>query len=140
MIPTDTIRIRVPFFDIDSIQMVWHGHFLKYLEEGREAFGTKFGLEYMEIYRNGYVAPIADLHLAYKKAAGMGDVLLVTTAYKPCRGAKLMFDYTVVRERDGELVLKASTVQLFVTCEGVFEVSTPEFYAEWKRKWKVDKL
>lgn len=137
---TNTTRIRVPFFDVDSIQMVWHGNFLKYLEEGRELFGEKFGLEYMHIYNSGYVAPIADMHLEYKKTAGIGDVLLVETTYKPCRGAKLMFDYTVTRESDGELILKASTVQLFVTRSGVFEVSTPDFYAKWKEKWKVDKL
>jgi acyl-CoA thioester hydrolase len=139
MILTDTVRVRVPFFDVDSIRMVWHGHFVKYLEEGRESFGTKFGFEYMHIYRNGYVAPVAEMHLSYKKAAGFGDVLLVRTAYKPCRGAKLMFDYTIVRESDGELILEASTVQLFVTCDGIFEVSTPGFYAEWKRIWKVDR-
>ena len=133
---TDIIRIRVPFFDVDSIQMVWHGNFVKYLEEGRESFGSKFGLEYMYIYNSGYVAPIADMHLEYKNVAGIGDTLIVETTYKPCRGAKLMFDYIITRESDGELILKASTVQLFVTRGGVFEVSTPGFYAEWKKKWE----
>jgi hypothetical protein len=52
-----------------------------------------------------------------------------------------MFDYVVTRESDGVLILKASTVQLFVSRDGVFEVSTPEFYAEWKKKWNIlDKL
>ena len=134
---SDTIRIRVPFFDIDSIQMVWHGNFVKYLEEGRESFGFKFGLEYMYIYNSGYVAPIADMHLEYKNAAGIGDTLIIETIYKPCRGAKLMFDYVITRESDGLLILKASTVQLFVTRGGVFEVSTPGFYAEWKKKYKL---
>ena len=134
----DTIRIRVPFYDVDSIQMVWHGNFVKYLEEGRESFGFKFGLEYMHIYDSGFVAPIADMHLEYKNVAGIGDTLIVETAYKPCRGAKLMFDYTITRESDGMLILKASTVQLFVSRDGVFEVSTPGFYAEWKRKWEIN--
>jgi Predicted thioesterase len=135
---TDTIRIRVPFFDVDSIQMVWHGNFVKYLEEGRESFGFKYGLEYMHIYNSGYVAPIADMHLEYKNTAGMGDTLIVETTYKPCRGAKLMFDYVVKRESDGVLILKASTVQLFVSRDGVFEVSVPEFYAKWKKLLMVN--
>lgn len=140
MILTDTIRIRVPFYDIDSIQMVWHGNFVKYLEEGRESFGDQFGLEYMHIYNSGYMTPIADMHLEYKKAAAYGDVLLVETTYHPSRGAKLMFDYTITRESDGELILKATTVQLFLTRDGVFEVSTPDFYARWKEKWNVKEL
>ena len=135
---TDTIRIRVPFYDVDSIQMVWHGNFVKYLEEGRESFGFKYGLEYMHIYNSGYVAPIADMHLEYKNMAGIGDTLIVETTYKPCRGAKLMFDYVVTRESDGVLILKASTVQLFVSRDGVFEVSTPGFYSDWKKKWDIN--
>lgn len=137
---TDTIRIRVPFYDIDSIQMVWHGNFVKYMEEGRESFGEKYGLEYMHIYDSGYMTPIADMHLEYKKMAQYGDVLLVETTYHPCRGAKLMFDYTITRESDGELILNASTIQLFLTRDGIFEVSVPAFYAKWKEKWNVNKL
>ena len=132
----DCVHIRVPFFDVDSIQMVWHGNFVKYLEEGRESFGFKYGLEYMHIYNSGYVAPIVDMHIEYKNTAGIGDTLIVETIYKPCRGAKLMFDYVITRESDDELILKASTVQLFVSRNGVFEVSTPGFYAEWKKKWE----
>lgn len=137
---TDTIRIRTPFYDVDSIQMIWHGNFLKYLEQGRESFGEKFGLEYRFIYNSGFVAPIADMRLEYRKAAGLGDVLTVETTYKPCRGAKLMFDYAVTRESDGALILKASSIQLFVTHDGVFEVSVPDFYAKWKEKWNVNEL
>lgn len=137
---TDTIRIRIPFYDIDSIQMVWHGNFVKYLEKGRESFGDTFELEYMRIYDSGYMTPIADMRLEYKKMARYGDVLLVETTYRPSRGAKLVFDYTITRESDGDLILKATTVQLFLTRDGVFEVSTPDFYARWKDKWNVNKL
>jgi len=137
---TDTIRIRAPFYDMDAIQMIWHGNYVKYLEQGRESFGETFGLEYMYIYDSGFVAPIADMHLSYKNAAKFGDALIVETTYKPCRGAKLMFDYTITRESDGALILEATTIQLFVTRDGVFEVSVPDFYAKWKEKWNVDQL
>ena len=132
---SDTIQIRPSFYEIDSIQMVWHGNYLKYLEQGRESFGEKFGLEYRHIYANGYIAPIADMHLSYKNPAGYGDVLLVETTYKPCRGAKLVFDYAITRESDGALILEATSTQLFVTRDGVFEVSVPDFYLKWREKW-----
>ena len=25
------VEIRVPFYDVDSIYVVWHGHYVKYL-------------------------------------------------------------------------------------------------------------
>lgn len=131
---TNTIKKKIPFYEIDVIQMMWHGNYLKYLEDGREAFGEEFGLEYMHIFNSGYVAPIVDLHLKYKKAASLGDTLIVETTYVPCSSAKLMFTYTIYREKDNAVLLKASSTQLFLTRDGVFELSCPAFLTEWRQK------
>ena len=115
--------------------MVWHGNYVKYLELGREEFGRQFGLEYMYIFRNGYVVPVVDLHLSYKKNAHLDDVLRIETTYIPTESAKLMFEYAIWRESDNELILTATSTQLFVTNEGEFELSTPDFVRAWRAKW-----
>ncbi|MBP5319007.1 MAG: acyl-CoA thioesterase [Paludibacteraceae bacterium] len=132
---TNVIRHQVPFFEVDAIQMVWHGNYVKYLELGREAFGRQFGLAYMRIFENGYVVPVVDLHLSYKKNARLDDVLRIETTYVPTEAAKLMFEYAVYRDSDNELILTASSTQLFVTNEGEFELSTPEFIRQWRAQW-----
>ena len=38
------IDFTVPFYDLDAIQMVWHGNYVKYMENAREAFGDKYHL------------------------------------------------------------------------------------------------
>ena len=58
---TDRTTIKVRFSEIDSMQIVWHGEYVRYFEDGREAFGKRYGLDYMSIYREGYVVPIVDL-------------------------------------------------------------------------------
>ena len=40
-------EIRVRFSEVDSMGVVWHGNYLKYFEDGREAFGRKHGLGYV---------------------------------------------------------------------------------------------
>jgi acyl-CoA thioester hydrolase len=35
---TDTIEIQIRFSEVDSIKMAWHGSYVKYMEDGREAF------------------------------------------------------------------------------------------------------
>lgn len=55
---TDRTTIKVRFSEIDSMQIVWHGEYVRYFEDGREAFGKRYGLDYMSIYREGYVVPI----------------------------------------------------------------------------------
>ena len=60
--------LRVRFSEVDSMQIVWHGEYVRYFEDGREAFGREFaGLGYMDIYASGYTAPIVELHLQYRK-------------------------------------------------------------------------
>ena len=40
------IEVVPPFFDIDSMDIVWHGHYVKYLELARCALLEKFGYGY----------------------------------------------------------------------------------------------
>jgi acyl-CoA thioesterase FadM len=45
-----------------------------------------------------------------------------------------MFDYKITRESDGATILTASTTQLFVTKEGEFEITVPDFIREWRKE------
>ena len=132
---TAPTEIEIHFYDVDSINMVWHGNYVKYLEVGREAFGKKFGIGYMDIYNLGYVTPIVDLQIRYKNSVKFDETLIVETTYVPSKSAKLIFDYVIYKKSDKTVVAEASTTQLFMTREGEFEVSTPDFYREWKNRW-----
>lgn len=131
---TDRIEIKIRFSEVDSIKMAWHGSYVKYLEDGREAFGRRFGLEYMRMFDSGYLAPIVDLHLQYKQTVTVDDEIIVETSYVPSLGAKLLFEYDIFRKRDMAHVLHASSIQLFMNKKGEFEVSEPPFLGEWRAK------
>ncbi|MDR3261339.1 MAG: acyl-CoA thioesterase [Tannerella sp.] len=133
----ERIRVQVRFSEVDALHVVWHGHYVQYMEDAREAFGRKYQLEYMHIFNSGYAAPVVDMQLQYKQPATIDDVLLVEITYRPAPGGKLIFEYRICKESDGSLVLTASTIQLFTTREGVFEPSGPDFFDEWKEKNRV---
>lgn len=132
-----TTTVDVHFYDVDAVQIVWHGNYIKYMENGREAFGEKYGIAYMDIFDNGYVVPIADLKIRYLNTVKLGERLVVETTYVPAQSAKMIFDYTIYRESDQTIVAKATTTQLFMTHDGEFELSTPDFYRAWRKKWNV---
>ena len=134
---SETIPVNIHFYDVDSLNIVWHGNYVKYLENSREAFGRKYGIGYMDIYNSGFVTPIADMHIRYLNMITFEDKLLVEIRYVPCRSAKLLFDYTIYKQSDNSVVAEASTIQLFMTKEGIFELSAPDFYRNWKKKWNV---
>jgi len=128
---------QVPFYDLDGIQMVWHGNYVKYMEDAREKFGAKYGFEYLHIFNSGYLAPVADMHIKYRNSARISEILTMKITYKPSRSAKMVFGYLITRKSDNAVIMEAETSQLFVSREGVFEVSTPGFYAEWKKRWNI---
>lgn len=135
---TDRIEIKIRFSEVDSIKMAWHGSYVKYMEDGREAFGRRYGLEYMRMFDNGYLAPIVDMHLQYKQPLTVDDEIIIETSYVPSLGAKLLFEYDIYRKRDMAHVLHATTIQLFMTKDGEFEIAEPAFLAEWREKIKTE--
>ena len=48
----DITDIKVRFSEVDSMGILWHGHYIKYFEDGRESFGRSFEFGYMNIYHN----------------------------------------------------------------------------------------
>ncbi len=127
--------IKVRFSEVDSMRIVWHGDYVKYFEDGRESFGERYpGLGYLDIYRNGYTAPIVDMHLQYLRPLTIGDEAVIQTRYIKTEAAKICFEYEI-RNSQGEVVTRGSTIQVFVDVEGNLSLNNPEFYEEWKKKW-----
>ena len=64
---TASVIIRVRFSETDPLGIVWHGNYIKYFEEGREAFGRKYGLSYLDVQREGYRYPYRKISLRTQK-------------------------------------------------------------------------
>lgn len=132
-----SFEFQVPFYDLDGIQMVWHGNYVKYMEDAREKFGAKYGFEYLHIFNSGYTAPVVDMHIKYRNSARISDTLRMSITYIPTRAAKMVFRYVIERPSDNAIIIEAETTQLFVSRSGEFEPANPDFYAEWKERWNV---
>ena len=69
---SESIKIRVRFSEVDSIKMVWHGSYVAYLEDAREAFGRKYGLEYKTILKSRL---LCDTMLGVRKRYKFNDYI-----------------------------------------------------------------
>jgi acyl-CoA thioester hydrolase len=134
---TLTLRteVAVRFNEADPLGIVWHGHYVRYFEDGREAFGNKFGCGYLDFYRNGFVVPIVKIDCDYKKSLRYGDMVIIEATYHPTVAAKMHFTYQLFHGKTGEMVAKGSTTQVFLDVENnILQLATPEFFQEWKRQ------
>jgi acyl-CoA thioester hydrolase len=133
----NTTKVNVRFSEVDALGIVWHGHYLKFFEDGREAFGKEYGLGYMDIYNHQFAAPIINVNVDFKKTLKYGDEISIITTFVNSPAAKIIFDYQIYRNSDNELVATGTSVQVFMDLEHQLYITIPSFYEEWKKKMHI---
>ncbi len=128
---TETI---VRFSEVDAMGIVWHGNFVKYMEDGRESFGRKYGLGYYDLYAKGLMVPLVKMDIDYKLQLKHGERIIIETTWVNCDAAKILFRYRICRGADNALLMTANTTQVFLNLKGELELINPEFYTEWKSR------
>lgn len=125
-------EITIRFSEVDSARIVWHGSYLLYLEDAREWFGKQYHLEYMYMYKMGFLAPLVDVKVQYKHPLHYGDRAKVVITYRNTLAAKLIFDYEIYNIDTGELAVTATTIQVFMDLNNQLVWTTPDFIEQWK--------
>jgi len=110
------VEIQVQFYDLDPMEIVWHGNYVKYLEVVRCALLDKIGYNYVEMKASGYAWPIIDMHLRYAAPATFGQVIKLRAEIVEWEN-RLKIDYLISDAATGRRLNKASTVQVAVDME-----------------------
>jgi acyl-CoA thioester hydrolase len=128
-------EVKVRFNEVDSLGIAWHGHYVRYFEDGREAFGAEHGLGYLNVYAHGLVTPIVQLSCDYKRPLAYGDSILIETTFVDNPAARIHFDYKIYQLARHELVATGSTTQVFLERDSrELLLSMPTFFEDWKQR------
>ncbi len=128
-------EIRIRFSEMDPVGIVWHGNYVKYFEDGREAFGREFDLNYVDFYKSDLIAPLVKMDYNFKKDLKYGEKAIVETRYCDTEAAKIQFEYKIFRHSNHELVTTGSTTQVFLNSKGQLLLAIPPMFKQWKEKW-----
>ena len=128
-----TSEVRIRFAETDPLGIVWHGNYIQYFEDGREAFGRHHGISYLDQKDNNYVTPIIKSSCEHKLPLSYGEIASVKTIYVDSPAAKMIFRYEVYNEKK-ELVCTGETTQVFVEHKGELSLNIPRFFMDWKQK------
>ncbi|MBL4586489.1 MAG: acyl-CoA thioesterase [Flavobacteriales bacterium] len=135
---TNTTTFRVRFSEVDSLRIVWHGHYLKYFEDGRDAWGAEFGLDFLDIYEtHGLLMPLVKTNLEFKSPLKYNEIGLVETTFVNSPAAKVIFNFKIFDVNRKQLKVEGQTVQVFMDMDNVLQLNTPAFFEEWKQKHKL---
>ena len=107
------VELTVPFFDVDMMEVVWHGHYVKYFEEARCALLDKLGHNYRQMREAGYAWPVIDLQVRYVRGAQFGQRIRVRADLVEWEN-RLKINYLITDVATGERMTRGSSVQVAV--------------------------
>ncbi len=112
MISAD-VTIQAQFYDLDPMEVVWHGNYARYLEQARCALLDRIGYNYPDMAASGFMWPIVDMQLKYVRPIRFAQTVIVTATLAEYEN-RIRIDYRIRDEKSGEVLTKARTVQLAV--------------------------
>lgn len=131
-------QLEIRFSEVDSMHVVWHGSYALYFEDAREAFGARYGLDYLSIFHAGLLTPLVDLSFRYLRPIVYGMRPIIRITYVPTEAAKIIFDYEIRDAEGGGIIATGRSVQVFLDTNHNLLWSAPDFYEKWRKQWNVN--
>ena len=121
------VRLRVPFYDLDPMQVVWHGNYFKYFERARQALFDAVGLDPYRFPRDGdVVLPVVRTSVKHVRPLRLRDEFEVIAQLVEAR-RKIVIDFQIVLAADGKVCARGRTEQVAVRVPGlVLELWIPD--------------
>ena len=107
------IEVQVPFYDLDPVNIVWHGNYAKYFERARCELLQQFNYNYDEMRASGYLWPVVDLHVRYLRPLRFNQRVVVRAQLKEWE-YRIKIEYLILDATSGERLTKGSSIQVAV--------------------------
>ena len=118
------VEVVPAFYDIDPMEIVWHGHYALYLEEVRDRLTSRFGFTPAKALALGYRVPVTRMEIRYRAPARPDETIRATARLRPPAAARLVLDYEI-RNAAGDLLASAETEQVVVRADGELLLTLP---------------
>lgn len=110
---SEDFNFSVPFFDVDSMNIVWHGNYCKYLELARCKLLDKIGYNYRAMAESGFLFPIVDMQIKYIKPIIFEQAIVINATLVEWE-QRLKIKYLISDANTQEVLTKAHTIQAAV--------------------------
>ena len=108
------VKMKVSFFDLDPMQIVWHGNYLKYFDIARSELFDVLGVDLFEFHeRTRYICPIIRSSVKHIRPLKRGDEFICRATVKDAR-TKIVVAFEIRLVEDGTSCARGTTEQAAV--------------------------
>jgi len=122
-------KITVRFNEIDAYRVAWHGHYVAWMEIGRNDLAGRFDLDAFQLTALGYLGPVVGLELKFLRPARFNEELTIRTTLRRSQTATLEFITTIVGP-DGTKLASGEATHVLTDLDGVLQFQLPPVIAE----------
>ena len=117
---------RVYYADTDAYGVVWHGAYLRWMEQGRVELCDQLGLDLVELKKQDVAIPVTNMNVRYKASARLNDIVVVETSIKEMSPIRVTFEQTMRNKADNKLFIKADFEVVAIHNDGSIYRKLPE--------------
>lgn len=108
------IAMRVPFHDLDPMQVVWHGHYFKYFDVARFGLFASVGIDlYAYLKERRLVFPITRSSIKHILPLRFDDPFVCRASVSEAR-YKIAMDFAIQRPDSGVICTRGKAEQVAV--------------------------
>jgi acyl-CoA thioester hydrolase len=120
-----SVTLKVPYYDVDPMQIVWHGNYLKYFDVARHALFRESGVDLHSYTENSrYVFPVVRSVIKHVSPLRFDDEFTCTALLKEAR-VRIVLDFEIKLVSNGRLCATGRSEQVAVRLpemEMVFQI------------------
>ncbi len=98
-----SVKLKVPFHDLDPLNIVWHGNYLKYFDQARQEMFSQAGIDVFKYYEEKqYLFPIIRSSVKHLHPMRYGDEFISTAILREA-SVKIVLDFEIKLVKNGNL-------------------------------------
>jgi acyl-CoA thioester hydrolase len=110
---------RVTFYDLDPLQIVWHGNYFNYFEDARQSLFAQRGIDLYEFARRtGCYFPIIRTASKHTHPLRYADVFICKATLVEAR-TRIIVDFEIRIKDSGKICTRGRTEQVTVKAPGM---------------------
>ncbi|QTA81363.1 Thioesterase family protein [Desulfonema limicola] len=108
------VQLKVPFHDLDPVQIVWHGNYFKYFDIARFGLFNQAGIDLYKFYeQTKYLFPISKTSTKHIASLRYGEEFISRATIVEAR-VKIVMDFQIIRLHDKVICAKGRGEQVAV--------------------------
>ncbi|AKL98319.1 acyl-CoA thioesterase [Endomicrobium proavitum] len=134
-----TIERQVRFDELDPLNIMWHGNYASFFEEGRVTLGDKYSIGYLDFFNHGINIPLKKFHVDYVLPLEFKQTYKIETLLYWNEAARLDFEFHIYNQKD-ELMTTGYSIHLMIDNVKGILVAKPAFFEKFCENWKKGQI